>query len=271
LRRIFDLLKLESNRRLSLKWVGEERFISLSNENFQSVLPFATLWAKLDPHTPSRHSYDILTNSFHSNFVNRIVDSAGGVSMSRFKYFTKDSFVSFMELVQITQLRKDRKFHTYYCTIKFNDLFEQMGQDDIGKICAALVKKKIIHGSKHPMDVLIKEKIIAFLLKHRKEVTSDNLWKMSMFLGLGTLPENLLSKFIELQEAIIRDNLSNKISLRAISELLYVTSEACSPELVDKWISRALCSPTSEHRWGAACSADRHGFFGVQLCSTDPP
>ena len=28
LRRIFDLLKLESNRRLSLKWVGEERFVS---------------------------------------------------------------------------------------------------------------------------------------------------------------------------------------------------------------------------------------------------
>ena len=27
LRRIFDLLKLESNRRLSLKWVGEERFV----------------------------------------------------------------------------------------------------------------------------------------------------------------------------------------------------------------------------------------------------
>ena len=28
LRRIFDLLKLESNRRLSLKWVGEERSVS---------------------------------------------------------------------------------------------------------------------------------------------------------------------------------------------------------------------------------------------------
>ena len=51
--------------------ITSSRFISLSNENFQSVLPFATLWAKLDPHTPSRHSYDILTNSFHSNFVNR--------------------------------------------------------------------------------------------------------------------------------------------------------------------------------------------------------
>ena len=90
LRRIFDLLKLESNRRLAIKFVGEERFvilkilklkvlstlhryISLSNENFQSVLPFATMWSKLDFHTPSSAKYNILTNSFYSNVVHRYV------------------------------------------------------------------------------------------------------------------------------------------------------------------------------------------------------
>ena len=100
LRRIFDLLKLESNRRLAIKLVGEERFvvhkiskikdgsvfyisslksitvhrfISLSNENFQSVLPFAKLWAKLDLHTPSSAIHDIHTNSFYSNVVNKYV------------------------------------------------------------------------------------------------------------------------------------------------------------------------------------------------------
>ena len=86
LRRMFDLLKLESNRRLVLKWVGEKRlvgnikshaskyfyrFISLSNENFQSVLPFASLWAKVDLFTPSSAAFDTHTNSFYSNVVNR--------------------------------------------------------------------------------------------------------------------------------------------------------------------------------------------------------
>ena len=36
LRRIFDLLKLESNRRLSLKWVGEERFVSREKISFKT-------------------------------------------------------------------------------------------------------------------------------------------------------------------------------------------------------------------------------------------
>ena len=36
LRRIFDLLKLESNRRLSLKWVGEERFVSREQISHQT-------------------------------------------------------------------------------------------------------------------------------------------------------------------------------------------------------------------------------------------
>ena len=58
---------------LNLKYVDVHRFISLSNENFQSVLPFASLWAKLDLHTPSSEAYDIHTNSFYSNVVNRYI------------------------------------------------------------------------------------------------------------------------------------------------------------------------------------------------------
>jgi len=171
------------------------------------------------------------------------------VSTSRFKYFTKDSFVSFMELVGWTQLRKDRKFHTYYCTVKFNHLFDQMDQEDLGKVCATFAKKRIFHGSQHPMDVLLKEKIIAFLLQHRLDVTSENLYKMSTFLQLGAMPENLLDKFVELQDALVRDGLDDKFTLRAISELLSVTSSVCSSNLVDKWVCRALSSSTSELAW----------------------
>ena len=225
------------------------RFISLSNENFQSVLPFASLWAKLDIHTPSKDAYDIHTNSFYSNVVNRIGDSAGGVSTSRFRYFTKDTFVSFMELVKVTQLRKDKKFHTYYCTVKFNDLFDQMDQEDLGKVCATFTKKNICHGSKHPMDIRIKEKILAFLLLHRHDVTSENIWSMSLFLQLGSMPENLHDKLVELQNAIVQDGLAEKLSLKAIFGLLSVTSLACSTKLVDIWILRALSSPTLELAW----------------------
>ena len=171
------------------------------------------------------------------------------MSTSRFKYFTKDSFVSFMELVGWTQLRKDRKFHTYYCTVKFNHLFDQMDQEDLGKVCATFAKKRIFHGSQHPMDVLLKEKIIAFLLQHRLDVTSENLYKMSTFLQLGAMPENLLENFVELQDALVRDGLDDKFTLRAISELLSVTSSVCSSNLVDKWICRALSSSTSELAW----------------------
>ena len=181
--------------------------------------------------------------------IHRIGDSAGGVSTSRFKYFTKDSFVAFMELVGWTRLKKDRKFHTYYCTVKFNDLFDQMDQEDIGKVCATFAKKGICHGSQHPMDVLLKEKIIAFLLQHRLDVTSENLYKMSMFLKLGAMPENLHGRFVELQDALVRDGLDDKFTLRAVLELLSVTSSVCSSQLVDKWIRRALSSPTSELAW----------------------
>ena len=183
------------------------------------------------------------------NASHRIGDSAGGVSTSRFKYFTKDSFVSFMDLVGGTKLRKDRKFHTYYCTVKFKDLFDQMNQEDISEVCATFAKKRICHGSQHPMDVLLKEKIIAFLLQHRLDMTSENLYKMSMFIKLGAMPENLHDQFVELQDALVQDGLDEKFTLRAILELLSVTSSVGSSKLVDRWICRALSSPTSELAW----------------------
>ena len=182
-------------------------------------------------------------------FDHRIGDSAGGVSTSRFRYFTKDTFVSFMELVKVTKLRKDRKFHTYYCTVKFNDLFDQMDQEDIGKVCHTFAKKKICHGAKHPMDVMLKEKIIDFLLLHRLDLTSENLCGMSMFLRMGTMPENLYAKFVELQDALVQDGLADKLTLRAILELLSVTNLVCSSKLIDKWICRALSSSSSDLTW----------------------
>ena len=171
------------------------------------------------------------------------------MSTSRFKYFTKDSFVSFMELVKVTQLRKDKKFHTYYCTVKFKDLFDQMDQDDIGKVCSTFAKKKIGHGSKHPMTILIKEKIVAFLLLHRHDMASENLWSISLFLQMGATPDNLLAKLVELQDAIVQEGLADELSLKSIFGLLSVTSVACSTNLVDYWITRALTSPTSELAW----------------------
>ena len=182
-------------------------------------------------------------------FDHRIGDSAGGVSTSRFRYFTKDTFVSFMELVKVTKLRKDRKFHTYYCTVKFNDLFDQMDQEDIGKVCHTFAKKKICHGAKHPMDVMLKEKIIDFLLLHRLDLTSENLCGMSMFLRMGTMPEKLYAKFVELQNALVQDGLADKLTLRAILELLSVTNLVCSSKLIDKWICRALSSSSSDLTW----------------------
>jgi len=151
--------------------------------------------------------------------------------------------------VKVTQLRKDKKFHTYYCTVKFKDLFDQMDQDDIGKVCSTFSKKKIGHGSKHPMTVLIKEKIVAFLLLHRHDVTSENLWSISLFLQLGTMPEDLFARLVELQDAIVQEGLADELSLKSIFGLLSVTSVACSTNLVDYWITRALTSPTSELAW----------------------
>ena len=149
----------------------------------------------------------------------------------------------------MTQLRKDKKFHTYYCTVKFNDLFDQMDQEDLGKVCATFSKKKICHGSRHPMDVLIKEKIIAFLMQHRMDVTSENILRMSMFLGMGTMPENLHAKFVDLQDALVKDDLADRLALKATLVLLSVSSEVCSTKLVDKWINRALSSSTSKLAW----------------------
>ena len=238
--RMFDLLKLESNRRLVFRLVGEGRHISLASRRFQAVLPLATLWATLDPLSTSPNS---LTNSFHNNFVNHIGDSATGTSMSRFKHFTKDGFVSFMKLVEVVALMKTRKFHTYYCTIKFVDLFDQMDQHDIGAVCRAFAKKGIIHGSRHPMDAAMKGKIVAFLQEHHAEVTPANLRLMARVLRMGRLPAALEPGLLEVQEAVVAGGRLGELGLRPVLALLTVTQDTYSAALVDQWVRRALVLP----------------------------
>ena len=237
---MFDMLKLESNRRLVFRLVGEEKHISLANQRFQAVLPLAALWATLDPLSMSMNS---LTNSFHNNFVNHIGDSATGTSMSRFKHFTKDGFVAFMKLVEVVALMKTRKFHSYYCTIKFVDLFDQMDQHDIGAVCRAFAKKGIMHGSRHPMDAAMKGKIVAFLQEHHAEVTPTNLRLMARVLRMGRLPAALEPGLREVQEAVVAGGRVGELGLRPVLALLTATQDTYSAALVDQWVRRALALP----------------------------
>lgn len=245
IRRMFDLLKLESNQRLSKKLVDKERFISMSSDNFLHILPLCKHWTHVDFSSPSINT---TMNPFHNNYINHIGNGASKTSNRRFKHFTKDGFVQFCEVMASCVLFKD--FHKYYCTVKFADLMDQMDEDDLGKVCRAFVTKDIYHGREHPMDELVKGRIIRFLIKHRATITSHNLWSMGRFLGLGGLPPSLQSDLLELQVLLEQENLSEGLQLRALLVILTVPQGQPHIPLVDQWVTRSTASLASSEEDG---------------------
>ena len=147
-------IRKECNLRLKRKNVEQERFISLSNENFLKVLEFCHHWVAVEK-SKSR-------NSFTWSVVNKIGDQETRTSMRRFKHFTKDGFVSYCNLMREVNLYKD--FHKYYCIVKFVDLFPQMTEDDIGQVCNTFHHHNLTLPADHPMCQILKTKLVDYLI-----------------------------------------------------------------------------------------------------------
>ena len=242
---LFDMLKLECNTRLKSKLVSEQRFISLSSEHFTSVLPLSAAWARIDSST----SPNPLANSFHNNYINDVGNADGSKNSNRrFKHFTKDSFVAFCGIMERTSLRKG--FHKYYITVKFADLMDQMDEDDLGKVCRALVKKSIIHGGRHPMDVLVKTRLLDFLLEKGRLVQEQNLWSILVFLNQGGSPPAVHERLLLLQQLLVEDGRALQLPLHTLLMLMTASERDTHPPLLDLWVQRATACSARELSWG---------------------
>ena len=241
---LFDMLKLECNTRLKSKLVSEDRFISLSSEHFTRVLPLSAAWSRIDSST----SPNALTNSFNNNYINDVGNADGSKNSNRrFKHFTKDSFVAFCGVMERTSLRKG--FHKYYITVKFADLMDQMDEDDLGKVCRALVKKSIIHGGRHPMDVLVKTRLLDFLLEKGRLVQEQNLWHILVFLNQGGSPPAVHERLQLLQQLLVEDGRALQLPLHTLLMLMTASERDTHPPLLDLWLQRATACSERELSW----------------------
>jgi len=211
---MFEMIRLECNTRLKSRNVGMDKFISLSNENFEKVLELCHDWAAVEKKKSK--------GSFIYNVVNNIGDQQTATSSRRFKHFTRKSFVSFCILMREINLAKD--FHSYYCIVKFVDLFPQMNQDDIGEVCHTFC----VHGSltpspSHPMSVTLKTCLANFLEDNIRDIKSVNLLPICLYLG-NNLPDQLVSQCLSLQSSMFVDGLMDKHDMKTLMAVAKITS-----------------------------------------------
>jgi len=239
-RTMLEEIRSECNIRLKSKKVEEDKFISLSNDNFQKVLELCHDWTAVDK---SR-----IKGSFTSNVINHLGDQERGTSSRRFKHFSKDGFVSFCVLMRMVNLADN--FHKYYCMVKFVDLFPQMTEDDIGKICHTFHHHHLVLPPQHPMNIILKTKLVDYLIENIDAMQSENLSHICIFLHLG-FPYNLEPKFIMLQAYMFQKQLIDRHDIRTLITVVRVTSWAnlytrtgVNKDFLDTLVDRVIEAPT---------------------------
>lgn len=208
LRDIFDMLKKESNRRLWRQTSDEEDYISVTYSNMGNVMKMCELWNDVDKICTAQ------SHSFATVVLNKIADERTG--KSKFRRFDKDTFVRFMRLVNKIQLSPT--FHTYYCTFKFVDLFPTMDESDIGTVCKAFIRHRIVHSCDHPVEVRLRELILNFCLRHRQQISSENLYLMARLAGLN-FPLCLSQTSLLLQQLLDQEAIMGRLAPRALVEV----------------------------------------------------
>ena len=236
-----DLLRNEMIGRLKKARVEEDKYISLNNENFHEVLEFSKSWIALEERKQKP--------SFVFWVVNNIGDSSTGVSMARFRHFTKDSFVTFCILTRHVSLMDD--FHTFYVLIKFLDLFDQMNQSDIADVCATIYFHNMHLSQDHPVNINIKTKLLKFVIDNFLELKSRTLEKVCAVLNPSVehqFPHELISKVKQIQEMVAGD--VERFDTKSLLLLINVTNnssvttgDGVNKDLIDVVVSRLLRNP----------------------------
>ena len=231
---LINNMRLECVSRLKSFKVSPEKFISQSNENFLNVIENARPWIVLEKRRT--------INSFIFFVVNNIGDYETSTSMSRFKHFTKDTFVIFCQLIRHTNLAPS--FHKYYVIIKFLDFFDQMTETDIADVCSALSKHEIVLPVDHPVNKTLKSKLIQFMFENVDQISAISVFRICSFLGnhyAHFFPPDLTTNVMDVQKAIA-NRVEKMDFLPAMLSLLNVTnnSNIISGDGVDKNFVDAL-------------------------------
>jgi len=239
---IFKKLQLECNLRLRSRKVEKDKFISLSNENFENVLELCHLWTRVEKKRSK--------GSFTSAVINHIGDQERGNSTKRFKHFTKDSFVSYCVLMREVNLLKN--FHKYYLLVKFVDLFPKMTENDIGAVCATFHYHKINLTSDHPMNMMLKTKLVEYLIENKSTINSQNLSKICLYLATH-FPLSLSANFIQFQTSLWETKLMDRHDTRTSLSVIMVTSltnlhtrNGVSKDFIDSLVARIMKNTNEE-------------------------
>ena len=241
LNKFLNIFRAECVRRLKINNVSEDKFISLSNEHFLDVLKLGDYWRCLEKRKSK--------NSFLFFLVNNIGDTETGRSIQRFKHFTKDGFVTYCRLVRHTTILPT--FHSYYVLIKFLDLLEQMNQDDVGEVCSTIYYHSFHLACEHPVNILLKTKLIDYLKDNFSSITSRNLWKISTVLSPRfdyIFPLSLTPNIKEIQNLVASDHhrfyIKSLITILNVGNISHVgTGEGTDRSLVDCIVKRLLDNP----------------------------
>ena len=239
---IINCLRNECIARLSSRKVADEKFISLANDKFQNVFELCHFWIRLEKFMRKKKSG--IRETFPNLVINKIGDSETGASMAKFKHFTKDGFVSFCCLVRNVNLIED--FHSYYLLVKFVDLFDQMNEKDIGEVCQTIHVQQFFLTASHPLNDILKTKLLDFLVENISTVSSPSLQAISVVLVPGTssvLAKQLHSKAAALGTRIAgEERFTERHSVRALLALANMLKGCSAVErgLVDGLVERVL-------------------------------
>ena len=232
-------LRTESVKRLKSKNVTPENYISTNNDNFLGVLEICEPWLHLE----SRKT----KSSFVFWVINDIGDSETGRSMVRFKHFTVQGFVKFCNLMRHVSLGES--FHKFYVLMKFLDLFDDMSETDIADVCSTIVHHQLQLACEHPVNIMIKEKLVKFLDANIDTISSRSLLKICSALNPQleyNFPQQLVEQMKNIQRRAAAD--VERFETRALIALLNVsnnrlmtTRNGVDRDLVDALVER-LCS-----------------------------
>ena len=201
---LINSLRIECVKRLKSRNVSPENYISTNNDNFLEVLEFCELWLHLENRKTK--------SSFVFWVINDIGDSETGKSMVRFKHFTVDGFVKFCNLMRHVSLGES--FHKFYVLIKFLDLFEGMSETDVADVCSTIVHHNLQLGADHPVNIMIKEKLVSYLEANIETISSRSLLKICSALN-PQLEYNFPWQFVEQMKRIQRSVVDDMPNMRA--------------------------------------------------------
>ena len=107
------------------------------------------------------------------------------------------------------------------------DLFDQMNEKDIGEVCWTIHAQQFFLTASHPLNDILKAKLLDFLVENISTVSSPSLQAISVVLVPGTssvLARQLQSKAAELGNRIAgEERFTERHSVRALLALANMT------------------------------------------------